>query len=308
MAGIDLNRTTSGVLLNKEESSEIIAKSIEESAIMRMADRIALPGRGLAFQTITGEPTASWVSQETNVKANGVHSLGTKLMQGYTLAVIEPMSKQFRRDKAALVNELINRLPKALGKKFDETVFTAATSAKPGDNFDVFASVGQVDLTTGGIWSGFVRAEETINEKDFLVNGYVLSPKTRAYILNAKDDNNRPIFMMDLKTGDAGTILGQKALFTNRVKKASTASTAEQLGIAGDWTKCKYGVVEDVQIDITDQASITINNSQVNLWERNMFAVRAEIEIGFMIDFTDAFVRLTDGEDPAAANKGKNRK
>lgn len=303
MAGIDLNRTTSGVLLEKEESSEIISKAIEESVVMQMARRIALPGRGLAFQTITGDPEAAWVTQETNIKPKGVHTLGTKIMQGYTLAVIEPMSKQFRRDKAALVSELISRLPKALGKKFDATVLTGATADKPGDNFDIFAQVPQVDIATGGIYSGLVRADETINNADWLINGYVLSPKARAKLLNAKDDSNRPLFLADLKTGDTGTILGSPVKFTNRVGKAATSTKAEQLGIAGDWTKCAYGIVEDVQVDITDQASITIDNTNVNLWERNMFAVRAEIEIGFMIDFNDAFVRLTNGEDPEANKK-----
>lgn len=308
MAGIDLNRTSSGVLLTREESTEIISKAIEDSVVMRLARRIALPGRGLAFQTITGDPEAAWVTQETDIKPKGVHSLGTKIMQGYTLAVIEPLSKQFRRDKANLVNELIGRLPKALGKKFDQTVLTGTSADKPGDNFDIFAQVNAVDISSGGIYSGLIRAEETINENEFLINGYVLSPKARAKLLNAKDDNNRPLFLTDLKTGDTGSVLGQRAIFTNRVSKAATSTTAEQLGIAGDWSKCAYGVVEDVQVDITDEASVTINNTNVNLWERNMFAVRAEIEIGFMIDFNDAFVRLNNGADPSSKSTKDSKK
>ena len=49
--------------------------------------------------------------------------------------------------------------------------------------------------------------------------------------------------------------------------------------------------VEGVQIAISDQATLTISDTPVNLWERNMFAVRAEIEVGFVAD-TDAFNRI----------------
>ena len=35
--------------------------------------------------------------------------------------------------------------------------------------------------------------------------------------------------------------------------------------------------------------------TQVNLWQRNMFAVRAEIEVGFIARNVNHFVRITDG-------------
>jgi hypothetical protein len=53
-----------------------------------------------------------------------------------------------------------------------------------------------------------------------------------------------------------------------------------------------YGTVEGVQIRFADQASLTIGGQQVNLWEHNMFAVRAEIEVGFRADVT-VFNKLT---------------
>ena len=67
----------------------------------------------------------------------------------------------------------------------------------------------------------------------------------------------------------------------------------ELVGVAGDWTQAVYGTVEGVQISIADQATLTINNAQVNLWEHNMFAVRAEIEIGFRAD-TSVFNKLSN--------------
>ena len=57
----------------------------------------------------------------------------------------------------------------------------------------------------------------------------------------------------------------------------------------GAVNQAMYGTVEGVQIGISDQATLTTkdqSNSDViiNLWQQNMFAVRAEIEIGFRAD------------------------
>ena len=55
MAGIDLNRTSSGVsdLLPKEISSEIWANAVNESIIMSASRGVSLPGGGLTIPMIT---------------------------------------------------------------------------------------------------------------------------------------------------------------------------------------------------------------------------------------------------------------
>lgn len=66
------------------------------------------------------------------------------------------------------------------------------------------------------------------------------------------------------------------------------------LGFAGDWTSAHVGVVEDIQIDISDQATLTDGGTTINLWQRNMFAVRAEFEVGFRVRNIAHFAKLTD--------------
>jgi hypothetical protein len=46
-----------------------------------------------------------------------------------------------------------------------------------------------------------------------------------------------------------------------------------------------YGTVEGVRIDYSSDATLTLSdNSTVNLFQNNMFAVRAEIEVGFVAE------------------------
>ena len=63
MAGIDINRGTSGApdLLPKEISTEIWGDVQEQSAVMRLARQINLPGSGSTIPIITGDAAADWV-------------------------------------------------------------------------------------------------------------------------------------------------------------------------------------------------------------------------------------------------------
>ena len=70
-------------------------------------------------------------------------------------------------------------------------------------------------------------------------------------------------------------------------------ATKEIVGVAGEFASAAWGSVEGLQTSISDQATVTIDNQQVNLWEHNMFAVRVEIEVGFRLRDINRFALLT---------------
>ena len=297
MSGISTNRTN--ITLPTEVAQEIMQKTQQESVIMRLARQVALPGRGLTIPVITGDPEAAWVA-ETGAKKVSNPSLSTKIMQAYKLAVIVPFSDEFRRDAAALYDAIIARLPAALAYKFDQTVL--GVGDKPGENFDNFASVTAQSLIASGdhtAYKGLVAAFTDIAEHNGALNGFALSPAGEGILLGAADTTGRPLFINSAAEGAIPRILGAPAIMSRAMYKAGVAGagtgasgTPAVVGIAGDWTQAMYGTVEGVQIRFADQTGLTINSTQVNLWEHNMFAVRAEIEVGFRAD-TDCFNRLT---------------
>lgn len=308
MAGIDLNRTSSNVQLPPAVSTEIWANTVDASAVMSLARRINLPGPGVKVQTITGDATADWVD-ETDEKPVSRASLGAKTITPYKLAVIEPFSNEFRRDLPALYAELVRRLPFALASKFDSTVFTGTA---PGSGFDVLSSATAIAIKPGTgantTYKGLVAADTSVTAAGGLINGWALAPQARQYLLGAVDGQNRPLFLDSTASGGRGlALLGAP---TQTVKAVYKSGTPNQIGIAGDWSEAMFGTVEGVQISVSDTATIadgttTITDSggtntvtvpnQLNLWQRNMFAVRAEIEVGFVARDTAYFVRLTDG-------------
>lgn len=293
MSGIDTNRTSFVAgSLPPELSQEIMQKTTESSAVMRLARGITLSGRGETIPVVLGDPEASWVA-ETGAKPVSNPSISTKLMTPYKLAVIVPFSLEFRRDARALYDELVRRLPDALGAKFDKTVFGGALA--PGSNFDTFSAVTAYSMDSD-VYGALVSADTDVSIHGGIVTGYVLSPQMRGVLLGATDDNKRPLFINNVGEGAIPTILGARAIVR---KNAFVQGSPNIIGIAGDWSQALYGTVEGVQISYSDQASITIDNEQVNLWERNMFAVRAEIEVGFRAD-TSVFAAISKTTVPSA--------
>lgn len=210
-------------------------------------------------------------------------------MQPYTLAVIVPFSNQFRRDVPALYDQLVQRLPGALAKKFDQTVFGAVKA--PGSNFDTLKACTAQSILTNA-YGGLVAADADIAAHDGILNGWVLAPQGKAILLNAVDGNKRPLFINSVAEGAVPMILGAQVRQSKGAYTANTASDAAVVGFAGDWTQAVYGTVEGVQIAISDQATLTDGSTTINLFEQNMFAVRAEIEVGFRCD-TTVFNKLT---------------
>lgn len=296
MSGISTNRTD--ITLPSDVAQAILQKMKGTSTIMQMAQQISLPGRGLTIPVITSDPTAAWVA-ETDEKPVSNPGLSTKLMEAYTLAVIVPFSNQFKRDLNALYDALVNRLPGALALEFDKTVVGA--TAKPGANFDNFAACTAQSLVASvghSVYDGLVDAFTDIADGGFALDGFALSPAAQGILLGAVDNDGRPLFINSVAEGAVPRILGAKTVMGRGIYKAgsaaadSTPAVPAIVGIAGDWTQAMYGTVEGVKIGISEDATLIDGTTMINLFQRNMFAVRAEIEIGFRAN-TGAFNLLT---------------
>lgn len=289
LVGTPTNRTS--IDLPVDVSNEILQKTQDASAVMALARQIALPGRGAAINVITSDPTASWVG-ETSAKPVSNPGLETKIMRAYKLAVIVPFSNEFRRDVAALYDALINRLPGALAAKFDATVF--GNGSAPGSDFDTFASVTAQAIGGTLTYGGLVAADADIATNGGIMNGIALAPQGKSILLGAVDGDQRPLFINNISEGAVPVVLGARTVLSKGAYVAGTSPAPNKVGIAGDWTQAVYGTVEGVKIDYSSDATLDIGSGNViNLFQQNMFAVRAEIEVGFRAD-TSVFNALTD--------------
>lgn len=294
MAGIDLNRTSTNVaaLLPKEISQEIWSNAVSDSVIMQAARRINLPGSGVTIPIITGDAEADWVN-ETDEKPVSQATVGNKSITPYKLAVIELFSDEFRRDLPGLYAELARRLPSALGKKFDQTILHGTA---PGSNFDVLTNSTAVALDATDTIGDLATALTTVGAAGGDLSHWMISPQAEGLVMTAKDGAGNYAFLRDARTdrGAIGSIYGRPVLKSNAVYANPTDPAPDTIGFAGDFANSAiWGSVEGIKVDISNQATVNKGGTQINLWQRNMFAIRAEVEVGFIVRNGAHFVKLT---------------
>jgi len=300
---VDISRTTTNVadLLPKEVSSEIIAKMQEASVVQTLARRVSVPGYGLTIPVISGEPTADWVA-ETAEKPVSRHTLNKLVLTPKKLAVIEPFSDEFRRDLPGLYAELARRLPNALARKFDAEALYGNRS-QIGSLYDetkaasTNADTVQLDGTDtyGDVLAGITK----VADNGYDANGIAITPTGEALLMGATTTAGSPLFIPSaMNSRGVGSVFG-RPVFRSRFVGATGldldgsgvgTTNFTSLGIVGQWDQALWGTVEGVKVSFSDQATLNDGGTQLNLWQRNMFAVRAEIEIGFVVADPKAFV------------------
>lgn len=295
---IDVNRGTSGVVLPPQVSTQIWATTQEQSGVMRAAQQMPLPGEGIQVPIITGDPTASWVGETDEIGVSRP-SLANKTIQGYKLAVIVPFSNEFRRDLATLFQVLVSRLPLALARKFDTTVFGLPAGA-PGSNFDTLGAAASIGIG-GKAYSGLLAAQTAIatGTADGDLTGWILSPAGRSVVQGQLDTAGKPIFFPNaLGPNNVPDIFGAPVYSSRAVYAADAdgpgSGTDKQYGYAGDWTQAYWGNVQDIEIAILNEATIKdTDGSLLHLAQRDMFAVRAKMTVGFAVRDLSYFAKLT---------------
>lgn len=290
MTQYDIRRGTSGVSLPAAVSSEIWTNVLESSAVMKVARRIDLPGSGVSVPIISGEATADWVT-ETSEKPVSRPTINNKTITPYKLALIVPFSNEFRRDLGSLYAAMVRQLPLAIGKKFDETVFNGTS---PGSGFDVLTSCATQAMGSGTTtYTNLISAIGTVVSGGGDVTDWVLSNQAEMRLLGAVDGDSRPLYVPSNTADGRGSV-------TNLVGRPVTMSrhvyddSPNTYGIAGDFANSAvWGQVSDISVAISDQATINDSGTLLHLFQRNMFAVRVEVEVGFAYKDLDHFVRLT---------------
>lgn len=285
---VDISRETTGVLLPRTVSSEVWKTASEESAVMRLARRIDIPAGGATVPMISGTPLeADWVA-ETAVKPVKTPTLGNKEIRSSTLALIVPFSNQFRRDLNTLYNAIAEELPGAIARAFDRTVF--GYKAPPSAYFDTLDGAPETVVAGTDTYADLIAAASSVAAAGGDLSAWVVSPSGELTVLGSVDTTGRPLFTASPNTdgmGSIGSLLGRPVYRSKHIEG--------DLGFAGDWDTAVYGVVEDINISISEHATIT---GVGNLWERNMFALRVEAEYAFGVQDDQKFTKLVSVATP----------
>lgn len=285
--------------IKPELAGPIFDEAAKGSAAMSLIRKVPLGASGQAFPIVTSKPTANWTA-EGSKKHTTEAGLGLVKMEPKKLTAIAVASQEVIRANPGSYSETLKALlADAFARAFDFAVF----HNKGGDGTGASPFETSLAATTKAVTLGATAGANTYDDivKAMSLNlqgapkkkvtGFAFDTGFEIDLLNAKDTAGRPLFAEAAYTGAvpalrSGSVLGRTTYMHENVGVDKT------VGFAGDWSKCAWGTVGGITMDVSTEASVTIGGELTSLYENNLVAIRAEAEYGFVVADKDAFVKI----------------
>ena len=291
-----------------EEGTLILKDFLQNSVVAQLAKPEAMTKPVKEFTYLAEGPGAYWVDEGERIQTSKATWLTAK-MEAKKLGVIIPVSKEFLRYTVAdFFTQMKPAIAEAFYIKFDQAALFGNDSP-----YAVGVSVWENIEASGNKIEQGARENLYLDLNDLIAlvedgdndpNGFITTRRFRKDLRGAVDNNNLPIFN-DARGGVTAQALGLPIGFADG---KSWDYDKAQL-IAGDWDYARYGVLQGIEYSISEDATLTTivdgEGNPINLFERDMFALRATMHVAFMTLKEDAFAALIP-EIPEANGGGAN--
>ena len=283
-----------------EQGELILTEFAENSAVAQLATYEEMTKPKKKFTYLAEGPGAYWVSETERIQTSKATWL-TAEMEAKKLGVIIPVSKEFLEYSVTdFFNQMRPAIAEAFYMKFDQAALFANESpyAAGISVWEKIESSGnKVEYgTNANLYLDLNDVIALVEEGDNDPNGFTTTKRFNKDLRGSVDQNNLPIFN-DPGQGATKTAVG---LPVGYVDGKSWDNTKAHM-LTGDWNFARYGILKGIEYSVSTDATLTTiqdaEGNPVNLFERDMFALRATMELGFMTLKDDAFAALVPKPD-----------
>jgi len=278
----------------------ILTQFMQQSTIAQLAQHEEMTAPVKTFTYLAEGPGAYWVSETERIQTSKAKWL-TARMEAHKVGVIIPVSKEFLRYTLTnFFNMIRPAIVGAFALKVDQSSLFGASDSPFVTGTSVWERIqasGNAVPLSDDLYNDLNRAIGLIEAVDGNPNGLTTTRRFNQNLRGARDTTNKPIFN-DARQGATAEALGLPIGYAN----AESWDFAKALLMTADWSYARYGVLQDIEYDISTDATLTTitddgDDSLYNLFERDMFALRATMHVGFMTLKDGAFAAIT----PASA-------
>lgn len=278
------------------ENSELIIKEIiDTSVITQLAKYEPMDKLRKEFTYLAEGPGAYWVDEGQKIQTDKAKWL-TVTMEAKKLAVVLPVTNEFlnytQKDFFKIMQP---KIAEAFQKKFDSAALFATDTpyAKGISLYERAEKAGnKVELGTNeSLYGDLNDTMALVEDGDNEPLAFATTRKFNKNLRGATDGNKLPIFN-DARDGVTAAALGLPIAYGSKdawdYKKA--------LLFTGDFDHAFYGIPSGIEYKIDESATLsTITDEKgepINLFERDMVALRAIIHIAFLTVKEDAFAMI----------------
>lgn len=282
-----------GYLVPDEYAGLLIDGVLAESAALSLAGNVATTSaKTTNWSVLTDTPTAAFVGEGQAKPVSGA-GFDTFQINQKKLAVIVPMSTELLEDAQTDPRVLIDApVRRAFAQTIDAHLLGWDPTGSISSNFDSsLADTNQyveLDATGDTLRSATSAAMAKIEANGYTPNAVIWASDAKAALRNA----HKAVETTDLVYAGLDPFYGLTSAYSSNLSHVGSSDVGV-CGYVGDFNHLIVRIRSDISVSVSDQATLTIDSTPVNLWENNLVAVRYEMRIGAGAhDVTRAFCKV----------------
>ncbi|WP_073504369.1 phage major capsid protein [Staphylococcus succinus] len=279
-----------GTLLN-QFNAPILQDVLENSKVMQLGKFQDMGGNSeKSFSFWADKPGAYWVGEGEKIQTSKPTHIEAK-MRSHKLGVILLASREYLNYTYSDFFEAMKpQIAEAFRKKFDNAGILNVEN--PFEQSIDTAAIESGNVVTGDIsYDNVLQLEDVLLEDDVEANGFISKSQNKTALRQARDE----VTGESIYDRSSNTIDGIQAV------DLKSSDLPKGTIYAGDFDHLYYGIPYNISYEISTQAQLsTIQNadgSAVNLYEQELIALRATMDVAMLIAKDDAFAKLEPAED-----------
>ena len=275
-----------------QQGTLIIQDVMANSAVMQVAQYEEMTALEKEFDVFLGGIGAYWVAEGERIQTSKPQWTKVKMV-AKKLGVILPVSREYlhykQRDFFEKMRPLVSR---AFYTKFDSAVllnldnpYTQSVTesiAESGNGISGDITIANMDAMVGNLNDAGYEPTAYVSK---VVNNSILKSLVR-------DDSG-----LLTRISDGTQIDGVPVVNVNRDVQLDKGTL-----LGGDWNMLRYGIPYNMSYKISEDATLTTivdaDGHPLNLFERELVALRVTMDIGMMIISDDAFASIAPTVSP----------
>lgn len=292
----DISRAEVSTLIQENYSDTLLLAATQASTVLSAFTPVNMGTKLTHLPVLATLPEAGWVSEaadSTGVKPTSEVVWADRTLVAEEIAVIIPVHENVIDDATvSVLDEIARSGGQAIGKKLDQAVLFGTQKPASWTSpalLPAAVAAGQTIAEVSGVANdtdlvGAVnRVSELIATAGHMPDTLLASLSLRYRVANLRDNNGQLVFRDE-------SFNGYTTWFNRNGAWDPTAAQA----IVVDSGRVRIGVRQDITVKLLDQATIGTGDSQINLAERDMVAVRLKARFAYVLGI---------GATPQGSNK-----
>lgn len=258
-----------------EIAREVIKNVIDQASILRVCKHEPMTSDTKTLPQLTDSGSASWV-KEGEMIGTTVPKFDYPQLKACKLAVIVPVTDEKNKDSVINVMEEIKQaMADAFARAIDQAMIFGTDS--PFDTNLISAIGGQKITATSNLNTDLSDAMGLVEDNKYNCNNILMGTSQKKVLRTLSND---------AKYKGAITLT---SAYETPIEFVRNFDDTKSLAITGDFSKAIVGTREGIDYKVLDQATIKTGDTEINLAQQEMIAIRATMRLGFVVVDPKAF-------------------